>query len=90
MSSSSMPAFAHARIMSSMTNSTAVSAARSAPTSRRSATKVPTTLARGDVAFALQVDVGAVHGVVADVQVHGQRAYGGKAISGKHLPVPMR
>ena len=38
-------------------------------------------LAGGDVALALEVHVGAVHRVVADVQVHGQRAHRGQAVA---------
>ena len=78
MSSSARPALAQARIMSSTSSSTGLFAARSAPTEWRSATNVPRPLR---VALALQVHVGAVHRVVADIQINRERAHRGKPVA---------
>lgn len=46
-------------------------------------------LPRGDVALALQIHVGAVHRVVADVQIHREGPHRGKPVAG-NIGAPSR
>lgn len=44
------------------------------------------TLAGGDIALAFQIHVGAIHRVVADIQVYSQGPHGGKSVAGNKGP----